>query len=437
MNLHFRQKTRSLAIPFLLGCAFCTACVQEPDREAQPTPQTDNPYYVPVDKALAALDAFEGGHGETRTAEREVSTVEVLSRSAVVPQTRAGEVVEDAPLAYIVNFQGGGYAVLGADTRQNGVIALVEKGSLGAETLATSKQALDTAKGAVDLHTYIHGTTVTALLDLQETPQTRYIPDEGDGPIITGGGINVGFATTIEYQAPLLKTEWTQWAPYNTKCSWIEGREVPVGCHAQALAQVVIYNRSVHGYGSITLGGPVGGGSYTPTWYLLEKAIETPVPAWEYMNEVSNLLYWLGVKMQMTYSPLMSIAKMIHVIPFLQDYLGYKNVSYKPVSMDDIRQLVWVKKAPIEVDGGVKEEYHSENLDLTKPGNHIWVVDGWQKLRHEMKIPIVNTTYYTYSSYVHCRFGYAGELDGWYLFDGTESTHKVYFAAGEIYYTLK
>lgn len=437
MNFYFHQRIKWLGLSFLLGCVLSTSCVREHDVLAEPivsVAPVDNPYYVSPEKALAVLAAFEGNKAETRTAEREIAAIEVLSRSAVVPETRAGEAAEDAPLAYVVNFKEGGYAVVGADARQGGVIALVKKGSLGAETLAASKRALDTAKGEVDLHTYINGTTVTALLDLTETPQTRIVSG-GEGPVVGG---DFSYFKTVEYQAPLLCTEWTQWAPYNTKCSWKMGKQVPVGCQAQAMAQVLIYNQSVHRYGSTTIEGPLGEAFYTPYWYLLGKAIETPTPAREYLNEVTNFLYQLGVKLGMKYSPTQSTTGVLQAVALLSDYVGYKNVSYKEsVSMDDIRQLVYVKKAPIEVDGGVQKEYHSDNLDLTQPGDHIWVVDGWEKVEYEHKIPVVNTLYYSYHTYVHCRFGYGGELDGWYMFDGKESSHKVYYGKGLINYTLE
>lgn len=438
MNFYFHQRIKWLGLSFLLGCVLSTSCVREHDVLAEPivsVAPVDNPYYVSPEKALAVLAAFEGNKAETRTAEREIAAIEVLSRSAVVPETRAGEAAEDAPLAYVVNFKEGGYAVVGADARQGGVIALVKKGSLGAETLAASKRALDTAKGEVDLHTYINGTTVTALLDLTETPQTRILPDREGGPVVGG---KFGYAT-IEYQAPLLHTEWTQWWPFNAKCPWREGVQAPVGCQAQALAQVVIYNKMIHKSGPITIPGLLPGESFSPNWWVLEKAIETPIPAQDCLNEVTEFLSQLGRSILMRYSPNQSLAKVDDVVSFLKNKLGYKNVSYKEsVSMEDIRQLVYVKKAPIEVDGGVQEEYHSDNLDLTQPGDHIWVVDGWEKMRYKHTAPIGNITYYSYQTYVHCRFGYGGELDGWYVFtSGGESSHKVYYGKGQINYTLE
>ena len=119
----------AVAASLLSGVVLCGGCARDGILPVEEPTVSDavGPDHVSVESALAALARFQADDPTTRSSDvPAVSHVDVLMRSEVSPATRTSGTAADAPLCYIAQFEGGGYAVLGADAKQGGVIAYVE-----------------------------------------------------------------------------------------------------------------------------------------------------------------------------------------------------------------------------------------------------------------------------------------------------------------------
>lgn len=134
----------AIAVSLMWGSVVLVGCAQEEFLTAEETAEAvdSDPDRVSVESALAVLARFHSDDPSTRADDVPVvAHVDVLMRGDVAPMTRSA--AEDAPLCYIAQFEGGGYAILGADVKQGGVIAYIPNGTLTASELAEAKAATD------------------------------------------------------------------------------------------------------------------------------------------------------------------------------------------------------------------------------------------------------------------------------------------------------
>lgn len=425
----------AIVASLLFGTFVFCACSHEDENVIQEdvVAAPVDPHFISEESALAALRKFEAQGSETRSLERQIERVEVLKRSALIPATRLTASVDEQPLAYVVNFLGGGYAVLGADVRQGVVIALVEKGCLSAETLVAAKAALDAQEGDVDLPTQVNGGMATYLV---EALNRAYQPQLSEPETRWG----------IDMNAPLLKTEWSQWSPYNQHYQSQTGKNYPVGCVCLALTQMLIYNKNVHNIGPSVIdnSGYLTISKYYPNWSVLMEAITTPKPQGLCQYEVSRFLYEAGAVIRTSYTSKESKANLEDVVNYLKTIAGYKNVKLQPVNYDAIKAMI--RYTPVMVRGLPQRIFDCDGFHIVMGANHAWLVDGYKQVI-DLLPGWINGEYVTVQivhELIHFRFGYRGELDGWYLYNddltnatdsekmGTEE-YNAYFM---IYFTL-
>ena len=192
---------------------------------------------------MEKLREFDESHIATRAEERTIACVETLHPQRLGHGNAQPHRQTTPPLAYIVNFAEGGYAVVGADSRQGGVVARVEKGSMDAATLAAAKQSIDKAEAEadIDLATYVNSKVALQLQAIERAP-------EADRSIRSGGAPQ-HTVDADRNQQHKIENGWDQWSPFNQYYYQQTGNNYPVGCVALALAQVMIYNKHKHDVG--------------------------------------------------------------------------------------------------------------------------------------------------------------------------------------------
>ena len=429
------KKKKALLLALCLA-GLCAACSRDDAANSMmPTAMDDAQWFVTEEEAMEKLREFDESHIATRAEERTIACVETLHRSALGTATR-NRTSDDTPLAYIVNFAEGGYAVVRAASRQGGVVARVEKGSMDAATLAAAKQSIDKAEAEadIDLATYVNGKVALQLLQaIERAPEADEVSE--------AAALRSTRGTPIGINLYKLKTEWDQWSPFNQYYYQQTGNNYPVGCVALALAQVMIYNKHKHDVGINSFNAnttPLLPQPYYPIWQFLTRTLENPTPAIECQMELSKFLYHIGKSVHMQYYSTVSKTDTSFAIGFLNKIPGYKNVVEKAANFQDIKKMLDADNL-VYIDGQAKTDnghyYKGEEIS----GGHAWVIDGY-----DVKIDLLpgwsngqQITIQKETRLVHCRFGYKGYLDGWYEFTNSNTlVSEVYRTEEMIYYTL-
>ncbi|MEG1405412.1 MAG: C10 family peptidase, partial [Alistipes sp.] len=215
---------------------------------------------VPINEALGDLQGVLAVmNGNTRSVSQNLQPVQILCKGDY-SNTRVVTPNADVPMAYVVNFDEGGYAVLGADRRQSSVIVVAPCGEMSPAKLIEDKRAVDAGE-KVDTRTYMNARVANYILSAPVDPQNqaRIVgpPTPGDWQI-------------TEHQLPLMTTKWDQGVYYNMYCNTLDGINAPSGCVATAVAQMLVFNHWKYNKGIAKFG------NYTPNWNLLDEAAAIP-----------------------------------------------------------------------------------------------------------------------------------------------------------------
>lgn len=224
----------------LLGLVICS-CNRESIAEDN---VNTNPIRISKEDALKTLGRFLS---ETRLADqRTIQSVDTHY------STKYGGLREAD--AYIVNYaDNGGFAVLGATTYVDEIVAFTESGHIDASTLEVSLSSKD---DSVSLR---HSAFVKQIIEfgLVNGKQGGGLRREGDidweeddtnpgGENGGGSGGGGGGGTSFVTRDPLLTYSWGQSSPYNWYCfrTTIGGNIVNAytGCSTTAMAMIVTYN---------------------------------------------------------------------------------------------------------------------------------------------------------------------------------------------------
>ncbi len=426
------------AASLLSGFIAAGGCTRDEALSAEAVAEAAGSDRVSIESALAALARFEADDPETRGGNTHtVSHVDVLMRSDAAPATRTAGAAADAPLCYIAQFEGGGYAILGADVRQGGVIAYVPEGSLTASELAAAKVATDRGED-YETPTYIHA----CIVDYLEAAADGLVPvaeAESRAEVQTRGLEFPGGNFDPDAPVQLMKTTWHQDAPFNDACPLISGQRAKVGCVALALGQILAYNKKTFGIGPTVIESYVPGASiFYPNWNYITQAIETPTPAGTYLYAIQSYLAAIGKAVGMNYDVDMSTTYSYpNVVNFLKKIDGYNNIAYKSASLNDIKTQIKTNKTPVYARGPA--QYDDISIGIEKGGGHAWVIDGWQSKKEWGATGggIIGDTM-TDVDYLYCRFGYPNaKYDGWYRYISLiPAESMIYRLLNIIYYTL-
>lgn len=233
----------------------CTDTLSNQDNTTTPDNAVSS-YYISPEDALKDLQAFLKNFETTRSvSEKDIASIEIVMSNNISADTRSVSTT-DTPLLYIFNFQDNqGAAIMGADTRISGLLALTDYGSFHASDFdlplaMTKSTAISDAYNSGDmifhavqteeeLRKFIGGEMkLFALLELHDAGQmTKATP-------IDSVRFNYDGKTwrTEERIHPLVRTLWHQYSPFNDNLSERKGKTVLAGCVTIAIAQIMAYH---------------------------------------------------------------------------------------------------------------------------------------------------------------------------------------------------
>ncbi len=210
---------------------------------------------------------------------------------------------------------------------------------------------------------------------------------------------------------PLLTTRWNQGWPYNLQCPYSEADSAysVTGCVATATAQVMKYwNHPAVGRGSHT---------YNPYGFLPQTVVfDTTHYDWAHMpdapdwnstdrerNAVAQLMYHVGVAVNMSYSPHSSGAfvasegdlSMASSENALKDYFRY-NQGLFSLAKVDCSDALWDSLITAELDASRPILLSGQDPS----GGHAFVIDGYDS-----------------TGFFHVNWGWGGYCDGYYTLD--------------------
>lgn len=415
-----------LLVAFSL-CAIMVSCGKDYDKAIPVSSDTT----IPVEKALQTLSRFNQQTGtETRTQSRQISSIDVTYTE------------DNAPLAYLVNYSDGkGFAVLAADTRIDPVIAVTDSGSADWSSImnAADKQLNNASPDYPEV--------LIAKLIKNGITNPRGGGDDDDDEEEEGGengpGGGGGGGNSYLHVDPM--TSSLPFGQNRSYCHKSNGGYVVCGCAATAMAITSAYNQypvfevdsELINFSNCNSNDGSGIEYYFSTD---DHPGLVYFPAQDYFYDYSLI----PVSM-LSDTALVSLIKKIdnnicnvHGFPTsVNKNVWFKRTQHKLCaaiySMLDCTIRSWAATAvmPGDLEDGLTDlgylnvDYHThgnmnDHLDalclmLTngKPAimcgwslgdlsdSHYWVVDGIHKT--------------SISSWVHCNWGWNGNLNGWFL----------------------
>lgn len=417
------------------------------DIESSEQPQS--PYHIPLSEALGNLESMmnEMGMDNTRALQRGRWTVQRIPMSAFKPQTRSGGETEVGDAIYVVNFDNDeGFAILSADDRlPDDVIAVSSRGNLidfkpypedGNEDTLTLEDLYvpaddDYLLGSTSPDRVIGGLVTNYIIDWTDNPSDSTINFK-PVPRLT-------YTYHYEYHVnvpEILTTTWHQNSPFNTYCDkryyyynwlgnekssveaynydaeakWGEGfirsEDLPAGCVAIAVAQILAYNEFP------SVGSVINEFDAMP-WdsLVMNKFGLDGIGQIRQSHCLAKVAHCIGVGCYMQYGFLgknQSFATPVAAAQYLED-VGYSNAEVTWYDFNKVKSMLDDNR-PVFV-GAVRL-----NGDI---GGHAWVVDGYKSLLRTTIAKntagqVVSTTTTTTGFYVHCNWGWEGASDGWF-----------------------
>lgn len=370
---------------------------------------------------------------------------------------------QDPRLMHLVNFDGGGYAVVSADRRiPSFVLAVVDEGCIteqdfhAADSIYTEE---DIRKEIPDFKLYndtigdFYSMSATRQMVNQELyayaynyassdcyidESDPYDPDMGHrrnsqynrdprpcGHIPDGGGYlpknpdpdsdtHTSKSWVIEKEVPMMiQTIWHQESPFNDlmprrRKFWVVGpkKKAPAGCGSIALAQILTYMNDV----AYSFNGrPINYNRLQGFCTLSNTNTSDPTASYE----AAYLLYALGQRLHTVYGYDFGLTLPLNVKRFLRDY-GYKDVK-RTFDANDRRTEVLKsldRGCPVFITSGSRwTSFHS------------WVIDGYRKEALVSKTTktdtgeVISETRDQETLYVHCNYGWFGGCNGFYTYD--------------------
>ncbi len=216
---------------------------------------------------------------------------------------------------------------------------------------------------------------------------------------------------------PLLLCNWNQGAPYNRMCpedATGPGGRVYAGCVAVAMAQIMDYYRyPKQGSGSHSYTHNVYGtlsanfGNTTYNWNAMTNSIGN-----DGNHEIAQLLYQLGVSVNMNYSASGSGAWSGTAASALVNYFKYQS-SVSLLNKDDYTYSQWVTMIIASIDSAIPLYYHGFDPN----GGHAFNLDGYQG-----------------SDHFHFNWGWGGSYNGYYYLSALNpSTNNFINGQGAIF----
>ena len=199
---------------------------------------------------------------------------------------------------------------------------------------------------------------------------------------------------------PLLKTSWSQWAPYNNLCPEYNGKRCLTGCVATALAQVINYNRWPEGATSAVEQ------LITQSHQLRLPRLEPTTFDWNDMNtdDIARLMLYCGQAVGMDYDPEASGAIPTEEVTALRRVFGYSRDT-RFVYCSDYSSDKWEELLHNELAANRPIIY---NGYTTKDEGHTFVLHGYK------------------DGLFYVNWGWGGQGDGYFALTNLDSGNGIY-----------
>lgn len=440
------------ALLLIVSCSkFDETTVAPPLTDETPVEEAVSEYAVSVDDALAALDiALKSIDGaDTRSSDaRRVRSVKALKARDVLPATRTEQLPDVEDMFYIVSFdEGEGSAVLGADTRLEGIYAILDETELTPADFVATATRSDAGDGEMryvateeELRQFVTSCITSAAYRDLITPKEEEWIEYQDSVLVSdkvmetvaprGGGDLPGIIKPItpvpnppireqtyvyenSHVDPMLRTKWTQSGGiYNGLC-FENGVMCYAGCVPIAAAQLIYHNAT----GTITFDGK------TFDCLLLNQFRYDYVGTQTYdaMMEVARYIREIGLYLDVDYGEVGSGIGTSGYLSDIADLLlevGYNSASYESFDYDNTKYIIETLEKPFVMSGG-----------KASGKGHAWVIDGWNSYVSRTYQLVYNPNlpdYPPYDSYlvssttiqqVHANMGWNGKCDGYYTYN--------------------
>ena len=309
---------------------------------------------------------------------------------------------------YIFNVGNTGFVILAADDNYRPIIGYSDRGVFNPDDMAPALvEYLEVVRQGVMM--------ASAKTSAPDAVSADWAMLEKCGRLVSRHG-----GREDEY---LVQTQWNQNYPYNYFCP--EGEGGPgghcyAGCVATAAAQLMKYwDHPLHGQGSHTYTpedhpeyGPltVNFGEATYDWDNMPNSISSNSPL-EQIEAVAQLIYHVGVSVDMNYRPSSSGAVTGKLCQTMPAYFFYTN------------QMANLYREDYTHEGYM--QLVIDAIDMNWPmvhrgGGHAYVLDG-----------------YNDNDMVHFNWGWSGSSDGWFNIDEhgyTDGESVIYnYVPAEIY----
>ena len=236
---------------------------------------------------------------------------------------------------------------------------------------------------------------------------------------------------TVEPVAPLIKTQWGQGAPFNSKCPSNGKQTAMAGCVPVALAQVLNYYQSDHkGTGELYYAHTESETEYNINyadvsydWNNMLNTYESGNYSQEQADAVAKLMLECGVASKAEYGYEATSANTPFVA--LNKYYGFdctylkRGVSDSGMESYELPTAKWIKAIQDELTAGrpiiySANDFRGDIAYLIPVQKHCFIIDGIDA-----------------DNYVHCNWGWAGLDDGYYDIAMLRPSHTQFIGYGD------
>lgn len=346
-------------------------------------------FVVEIDEAIKiasqALKKLNGTLPESRT----VSDYNTVKQILTYPSTQSRSA--EANL-YIINFEGGGFAIVPADDRATDVYALSNEGEFSLQNVNSAyfmNLAEICLKEEID--------SVSSLDSGISIAAEQPVP--GDGPEIyakieyNGRECYWYSETTQTVPFYLLATNWSQLEPYRHFCFTDSGENAVAGCVPIAMAQIMAYHQK-----------PDAFNGHTYYWsYLAQNPTISTTSYWA--DNVAYLVHDIGVDVKAEYGVEETGAYDSDAVVTFRNF-GYSAMLKEYLIGEIVSTLD--NSNPIYISGLRTQTAANGTVEYKR---HAWVLDGYYRETTVDRYYDVETlemvyTNNTHNYYLHCNWGW-------------------------------
>ena len=355
-------------------------------QEANPT----NKYAIGIETAIKIASQALNDLNDPLVKSRSNSNYQTVKQVITYPvqQSRSSK-----SNLYIINFEGGGFAIVPADNRATDVYAMSDDGEFNLENEG-SAYFMELAEA------YLNEEINNASSNEPEISTTSLdpIPPPDGGPemyvIVEFNGKEYYWNSITTQTTPfyLLETNWHQGNPYRHFCFTNEGEDAVAGCVPIAMAQIMAYHKR-----------PVSFNGHYYEWNFLTENPTISETSW-LIDNVGYLVHDIGENVNVQYGVEESGAYNEDAVETFRNF-GYSATLDGTYDFSEIKTSL-DNSNPVYISGT------RTSNESTGHVSHAWVLDGYYIKTtvdeyYDIETLEKELTNTTYSHYLHCNWGWA------------------------------